>query len=52
MASLQVEAAERTFDVTEAFLLLTLTLIQKGVHTATLQVCTGFIRTQICYTQD
>ena len=36
-----MEAAEKAFYVTEAFLLLTLTLIQKGVHTATLQVHPG-----------
>lgn len=37
-ASLQVEAAEKCFHVTEAFLQLTACLIRKGVHTATLQV--------------
>ena len=36
--SLQVEAAEKCFHVTEAFLQLTACLIRKGVHTATLQV--------------
>ena len=35
---LQVEAAEKCFHVTEAFLQLTACLIRKGVHTATLQV--------------
>lgn len=35
---LQVEASEGLYSVTEAFLQLTLLLIQSGLHTATLQV--------------
>ena len=41
-ALLQAEAALGEFNVTEAFLQLTLSLLQSGLHTASLQVLCQF----------
>ena len=45
---LQVEAREGLYNVTEAFLQLTLLLIQSGLHTATLQVLSACHANNMC----